>query len=128
MERYDKGLALIAEAEDAASRLCFREAHGKYMEGIEVLLKVSRTETNEDTSRMVRGHIARFIDKAGAVADRKDLPTPSPAKARAERKEEEARKLEQNLKFMVAKKCFTEAAELYYAYRLTPHQPQRHDQ
>lgn len=117
MEKYDKGLGLIADAQAAEKRLSFTEAHSKYMEGIETLLKVSRNETNEETSRMVRGHIARFIDNAGAVADRKDLPTPSPAKQRAERKEEEARKLEQNLKFMVAKTTFTQAAELYYAYR-----------
>ncbi|KAJ1489552.1 hypothetical protein T484DRAFT_1779925, partial [Baffinella frigidus] len=116
MEKYDKGLGLIADAQAAEKRLSFTEAHSKYMEGIETLLKVSRNETNEETSRMVRGHIARFIDNAGAVADRKDLPTPSPAKQRAERKEEEARKLEQNLKFMVAKTTFTQAAELYYAY------------
>jgi len=51
---------------------------------------------------------------------------PPPRVARAERKEEEARKLEQNLKFMVAKKCFMEAAELYYAYRLTSRQPRRY--
>jgi len=117
MEKYDAGLALIAQAQAAEQRRSFREAHTKYLEGIEVLLRISKAEENPQTSRMVRGHIARFIEDAEKVADRKDLPTPSPAKDRAERKEAEARKFERDIRWAPAKQAFTEAAELYYAYR-----------
>jgi calpain-7 len=132
MERYDPGLSIIAEAQQAREAGKRDEAHSLFVEGIEQLMKICHTEKNEKTKKLVRTHVRRFMEEAeslvasqrpvsrpqsgpasqGAPADQVS-PKAKALQASAQAVEKRARGAERNLKFLEAFNAYTEAASQY---------------
>mmetsp|Transcript_37047 Transcript_37047/g.87517 ORF Transcript_37047/g.87517 Transcript_37047/m.87517 type:complete len:906 (+) Transcript_37047:104-2821(+) len=118
MERYDPGLTVIADAQKARDSGSKQEAYDKYLEGIEKLFQAVSDEKNEDTAKMVRKHIAKFMDEAEAVKN--DLSKPDPRSVplqHAQTAERKATESEKAYKFALALHQYKQAAEHYMAYQ-----------
>ena len=123
MERYDSGLRMIANAQQARDAGKYKEAHEAFVKGIEELMRLLQQETNESTKGLVRKHVSRFMSEAEKMVEAQNLSNnvvPQRVKmlqATAQGVEKRARDAERSLKFAQAMTSYTEAAEKYKGLR-----------
>jgi hypothetical protein len=129
MERYDPGLKTVASAQKARDAGNCKQAHSLFVQGIEELLGLVQTETNESIRTLVRKHVAKFMAEAESLAlqsAKQVADKQNTSLRKAQKLEKTAWDLEKSLAFQKAHKAFVEAAEAYQVNETQARCPRSH--